>query len=190
MSEVINVLGISGSLRKASWNSGLLREAMRLAPEGMHIQIADLSAIPLFNQDQENNPPPAVHAFRNAIAAADAVLFAVPEYNYSIPGVLKNAIDWVSRPAATQPFYGKPVALMGAGGRFGTVRAQLHMRQIGVFLNFAMVNKPEVLIPLGADKFDAEGNLTDDTFRPLIADLLKALARLTLTLRTEETSRA
>jgi chromate reductase len=183
MSETIRVVGISGSLRRASWNSGLLREAVKLAPEGMQVQILDIASIPLFNQDQENDPPAPVREFKAQIADADAVLFAVPEYNYSLPGVLKNAIDWASRPVTTQPFYGKPVAMMGAGGRFGTVRAQAHLRQVGVFLNFMMVNKPEVMIPLGADKFDADGNLTDDTFRPMIADLLKALAKLTIALR-------
>lgn len=183
MSDPIHVLGISGSLRKASWNSGLLREAIKLAPPGMTLEIAEISQIPLYNQDDEATPPDSVTHLKGQIRAADAILFAVPEYNYSIPGVLKNTIDWVSRPVAEQPFFGKPTAIMGAGARFGGVRAQMHLRQIGISLNFMMVNKPEVIIPLGWEKFDAEGTLTDDTFRPMIADLLKALADLTVKLR-------
>jgi chromate reductase, NAD(P)H dehydrogenase (quinone) len=185
VTEPIHVIGISGSLRRASWNSGLLREAAKLAPEGMTITIADISQIPLYNQDNETPSPDVVTALREQIRNADAVLFAVPEYNYSIPGVLKNAIDYLSRPNATQPFNGKPAALFGAGGRVGTARAQLHMRQIGTTLNLYFVNKPEVLVIQGTNEFDAEGNLIDpkSMFRPQITTLLQNLADLTAKLR-------
>lgn len=179
----IHVLGISGSLRAASWNTGLLRAAAELLPATMTLEIADLSAFPLFVQDHELDPPAPVAEFRRRIVAADALLIATPEYNYSIPGVLKNAIDWVSRPASTQPFAGKPTAIVGAGGRLGTARAQYHLRQIAVFLNMHVLNKPELLIQHASTKFDATGALIDAEAREHLRAVLTALAAWTRRLR-------
>jgi len=129
----VHVLGISGSLRKASYNTALLRPASELLPRGMTLEVFDLSSIPLYNDDvRALGFPKPVQEFRSRIAAADALLIATPEYNFSIPGVLKNAIDWASRPP-DPPLDGKPLAIMGAStGNFGTVRAQMHLRQVCV----------------------------------------------------------
>jgi chromate reductase len=180
----LHVLGISGSLRKASYNTAALRAAQELAPAGMTIETFDLSEIPIYNDDvRAVGYPPPVQRFRERIAAADALLFVTPEYNYSMSGVLKNAIDWGSRPP-DQPFNDKPVAIMGAsGGVTGTARAQYHLRQTCVFLNMHVVNKPEVMIGGAAAKFDAELHLTDETTRGFIRDLLISLAAWTLRLR-------
>ncbi|HKX08106.1 MAG TPA: NADPH-dependent FMN reductase [Stellaceae bacterium] len=180
----LKVLGICGSLRKGSFNMMALRVAQGLAPAGMRIEIADISAFPPYNEDvKAQGFPPAVQAFRDQIAAADALLFVTPEYNYSVSGVLKNAIDWGSRPP-NQPFDGKPVAIMGAsGGVLGTARAQYHLRQISVFLNMFPVNKPEVMIPQAQTRFDAQGNLTDETAKGLIKQLLESLQAWTLRLK-------
>lgn len=173
--RVVKVLGISGSLRKASYNSAALRAARELAPEGMEITLCEgLRDIPPYDDDQrlaEGYPPP-VAAFRAAIEAADALLFAMPEYNYSVPGVLKNAIDWASRPPE-QPFDGKPFAVMGAAtGLLGTARGQHELRRILCGLNGFALNKPEVYISQAASRFDAEGRLTDAASRDLVAQLL------------------
>jgi chromate reductase len=180
----IKVLGICGSLRKGSFNAMALRVAQGLAPAGMKIDIADISAFQPYNEDvKAQGFPPAVQAFRDQIAAADALLFVTPEYNYSVSGVLKNALDWASRPP-NQPFDGKPVAIMGAsGGVLGTARAQYHLRQMCVFLNMFPVNKPEVMIPQAQNRFDAQGNLTDETAKGLIKQLLESLQAWTLTLK-------
>jgi len=172
----IKVLGICGSLRKGSFNRMALHVAQELAPAGMKVDIADISAFPLYNEDvRAQGFPPAVQTFRDQIAAADALLFVTPEYNYSVSGVLKNAIDWASRPP-NQPFDGKPVAIMGAsGGVLGTARAQYHLRQTCVFLNMFPVNKPEVMIPQAQNRFDAEGRLTDETAKGLIKQLMESL---------------
>lgn len=175
MAAHIRILGISGSLRAGSLNTALLRNAQAMLPQDASLEIADLSGIPLFNQDHEHDPPAAVHEFKAKISGADALLFAVPEYNYSIPGVLKNAIDWASRPVATQPFNNKPAAIAGAGGRFGTVRAQLHFRQIATYLNMQLLQKPELMIPLAHQKFDANGVLTDQETRDQLRALVDAL---------------
>jgi chromate reductase len=173
---VVRVLGICGSLRKSSYNRAALRAASELLPDGMSLILAEIADIPLYNEDvRQAGFPPPVQRLREAIAAADALLFATPEYNYSVSGVLKNAIDWASRPP-DQPFNGKPVAVMGASaGLWGTSRAQYHLRQSCVFLNMLPINKPEVLIAQAQNKFDAEGRLTDQTTRDLIAQLLVAL---------------
>jgi chromate reductase len=172
----IHVLGISGSLRKGSYNTRLLAAASELLPGGMTLEMFDLSPIPLYNDDvRVVGYPTAVQRFRERIAAADALLIATPEYNFSIPGVLKNAIDWVSRPP-DPPLNGKPIAMMGAStGNFGTVRAQMHLRHVCVFCNMFPLNKPEVLLMRAQEKFDANGRLTDETARGLIRDLLLAL---------------
>jgi chromate reductase, NAD(P)H dehydrogenase (quinone) len=172
----MTVLGICGSLRRASYNMAALRTAIELRPSGMTIEIADISAIPLYNEDvRVQGFPPPVETLRQQIKAADALLFATPEYNYSMPGVLKNAIDWASRPP-DQPFAGKPVALMGAGaGMAGTARAQYDLRRSCVFLDMHPINKPEVLIGQAQSKFDADGRLSDEAARGFIRDMLTAL---------------
>jgi chromate reductase len=180
----MKVVGISGSLRKGSYNTAALRAAQGLAPEGMTIETAEIGDLPLYNDDVRaaDYPPPA-ERFRAQLAAADAVLFVTPEYNYSISGVLKNAIDWGSRPPS-QPFDGKPVAIMGAsGGLLGTARAQYHLRQMLIFLNAYPVNKPEVMIGQAQTKFDEAGNLTDEPTREFIRKLLESLRDWTERLR-------
>ena len=174
--RLMKVLSICGSLRKGSYNRAALRAASELVPDGMSLAHAEIADIPLYNEDvRQAGFPPPVQRLRDAIAGADALLFATPEYNYSVSGVLKNAIDWASRPP-DQPFNGKPVAIMGAtAGLWGTSRAQYHLRQSCVFLNMLPINKPEVLIAQAQNKFDAEGRLTDQTTRDLLAQLLVAL---------------
>lgn len=172
----MKVVGISGSLRKGSFNSAALRAAQGLAPEGMTIERAEIGDLPLYNEDvKAQGFPPAAERLRSQFAAADAILFVTPEYNYSISGVLKNAIDWASRPPS-QPFDGKPVAIMGASpGVFGTARAQYHLRQMLVSLNALIVNRPEVMIGQAQSKFDESGNLTDEQTKEFIRKLLVAL---------------
>ena len=175
----IKILGISGSLRKGSFNRAALKAAQGLAPSGATLEILDLPDLPGFNQDQEKSPPAAVVDMKAAIRAADAILFVTPEYNYSIPGVLKNAIDWASRPYGDSAWKSKPVAIMGASvGVIGTARAQYHLRQCFVFLDMPCVNQPEVMIGGAADKFDDKGNLKDETSKKLIGLLLANLVAL------------
>jgi len=182
----IHVLGISGSFRKNSYNTGLLRAASELLPEDMTLEIFD---VPLYNDDvRALGYPEPVHEFRDRIAAADALLIATPEYIFSIPGVLKNAIDWASRPP-NPPLDGKPLAIMGAStGNFGTVRAQMHLRQVCVSTNMFPLNKPEVLVMRAQEKFDADGRLVDETARGLIRDLLMALMDWTSNLKKKPSS--
>jgi chromate reductase len=175
--DSITILGFAGSLRKGSFNKSLLSAALELVPDGATLEIFDLEGIPPFNQDQESQPPERVKEFKARIRAADAILIATPEYNYSIPGVLKNAIDCASRPYGDNAFEGKPVALMGASiGMLGTARAQYHLRQSMVFLNMHPMNKPEVMVPFAADKVDKTGRLTDPKTREKVKELLEALA--------------
>ena len=177
----ITILGICGSLRSGSYNRMALRAAGELLPEGASLETFDaLRQIPPYDDDVRlKGFPPAVQQLRDQLRAADALLVVSPEYNYSTSGVLKNAIDWASR-APDQPFDGKPVALMGASqGVFGTARAQYQLRQMMVFLNGLVLNKPEVMIGQSATKFDAEGRLTDEPTRKFIADLLIALVTWT-----------
>ena len=176
----ITVLGICGSLRAGSYNKATLQTAIDMKPPGMTIETADIGSIPLYNEDVRalGFPPPA-EKLRGQIAASDALLFVTPEYNYSIAGVLKNAIDWASRPP-DQPFAGKPVAIMGAGaGMAGTARAQYDLRRCCVFLDMHPLNKPEVLIGQAQTKFDAGGRFTDEAGRGFIRDLLVALEQWT-----------
>lgn len=184
--SVIKVLAISGSLRRQSFNTAALRAAVELAPEGVEVNLyPSLRDIPPYDDDARTGAgyPPAVAAFRAAVKAVDAVLISTPEYNYSVSGVLKNAIDWASRPPE-QPFDGKAIAIMGAsGGMLGTARAQYDLRKIFVFLNGHVLNKPEVMIAQAATRFDAEGRLTDEKTRELIAAQLAALRDWTLRLR-------
>jgi chromate reductase len=173
----VRVLGISGSLRKGSFNAAALHAARELAPAGMEIEVYQgLGNLPLYNEDLRAQGFPApVQDLRDRIKAADALLIVTPEYNYSVPGVLKNAIDWASRPPE-QPFDGKPIAIMGASpGVLGTARAQYHLRQTFVFLNGHVLNKPEVMISQAATRFDAEGRLTDEATRGFVQALLVSL---------------
>lgn len=180
MKKSLTVLGIAGSLRKGSYNRAALRAAQSLAPEDVVIEIFELNAIPPFNQDDEGNIPPAVRELKARVRAADAILIVTPEYNYSIPGVLKNAIDWASRPYGDNSWDGKPVAVMGASiGALGSSRAQYHLRQCFVFVNMHPVNLPEVMIPNAQNLFDAGGNLKDDHTQKRIAALLEALVKWT-----------
>jgi chromate reductase len=179
MASEIKVLGIAGSLRKASFNRAALKAAQGLMPAGSNLEIFDLPDVPGFNQDQEKNPPVQITNLKSRIRAADAVLFVTPEYNYSIPGVLKNTIDWASRPYADNAWKGKPAAVMGASiGALGSARAQYHLRQCLVFLDMPVVTQPEVMIGHAADKFDAEGNFKDEKGKELIGKLLAALCEL------------
>ena len=176
MSKPVRILGIAGSLRRQSYNSGALRAAAELAPEGATVEVFELDGIPGFSEDEEQNPPDKVVELKRRVREADAVLFVTPEYNYSIPGVLKNAIDWASRPYGDSAWSGKPAAIMGASvGAIGTARAQYHLRQVLVFLDMFAVNQPEVMIANAAQRFDAEGNLTDEATREFVRRLVQSL---------------
>ncbi len=186
MENTLHILGVSGSLRSGSYNRGLLRAASALIPEGMTLEIADLSQIPLYNEDIFSNRPEAVTRLREQIRLADGVIIATPEYNHSIPGVLKNALDWASRPMKTQPFTGKPLAVMGAGGRSGTVWAQDHLRQVAVLLGMQILMEPRVAVERSWEKFDADGNLVDDESRQLIKDQMAAFKTFVISLKEQE----
>ena len=180
MNKPITILGIAGSLRRQSYNRTALRVAQQLVPEGATLEIFELDGIPGFNQDDEQNPPVKVIELKKRVRDADALLFVTPEYNYSVPGVLKNAIDWASRPYGESAWDGKPAAIMGASiGNIGTARAQYHLRQIFVFLNILAINQPEVMIGNAAERFDANGNLTDDATKDYIRNLLQNLVEWT-----------
>lgn len=181
MDKQIKVLAFAGSLRKDSYNKALVRTAVEVVPPSVAIEVYDLEGIPPYNGDQENNPPQKVLEFKQKIAIADALLIATPEYNYSVPGVLKNALDWASRPPVGNPLQGKPVAIMSAStGRFGGARAQYHLRQTFVFLDMHPVNKPEVMVSDAANNVNAEGKVTNEQTRQLIGKLLEALTLCTL----------
>jgi len=177
--ETVNILGFAGSLRKGSYNKALLRAAGELLPAGSSLEIFDLEGIPPFNQDLEVSPPDKVKEFKSRIRAASAVLIVTPEYNFSVPGVLKNAVDWASRPHGDSVWPGKPLALMSAStGMLGGSRAQYHLRQTLLFLDVRAITKPEVFVTFSGQKFDDTGKLTDQTTRGVVADLLKALVAL------------
>jgi chromate reductase len=176
MSSNVRILGIAGSLRRGSYNQAALRAAKLLAPKNGEIDIFQLDGIPMFSEDDEKSPPSSVVELKKRIRRADAVLIATPEYNYSIPGILKNAIDWASRPHGDNAWSGKSAAIMGASlGAIGTARAQYHLRQIFVTLNLLTLNQPEVMIADAAHRFDAEGNLVHEPTRQLIQEMLKNL---------------
>jgi chromate reductase len=176
MNKPISILGIAGSLRRQSYNRAALRAATELVPEGATIEIFEIDGLPGFSEDEEQNPPAKVVELKKKVREADAILFVTPEYNYSIPGVLKNAIDWASRPYGDSAWNGKPAAIMGASiGAIGTARAQYHLRQVMVFLNMFPINQPEVMISNASKRFDAEGNLTDDATKEFIRQLLQNL---------------
>jgi chromate reductase, NAD(P)H dehydrogenase (quinone) len=179
----ITVLGIAGSLRKGSYNRMLLKAAAELAPKGVKVETFDLEGMSPYNQDLEADMPSRVRELKAAVRAADAILFVSPEYNYSIPGVLKDAIDWGSRPPADNAWTGKPVAVMGAStGMLGTARMQYHLRQVFVFLDMKPLNKPEVMVNFAAEKF-RDGRLADEKTRELVTKLLANLAAWTMKLK-------
>ena len=171
------ILGISGSLRKASYNTSLLRTASGLVPDGVSIQIFDLSPLPLYNDDLvEDDLPSAVNDFRNSIKRSGGILIASPEYNYSFTGVLKNALDWASTDTLGNLLTGKPIAIMGASRSvFGTVRSQLHLRQVLIAADANVVQRPEIYIRRAQTVIDEHGNLSDDYAREKIQSLLAAL---------------
>jgi chromate reductase len=184
--EPVKILGFVGSLRKGSYNKALMRVALKLAPEDAAIEVFDLEGIPPFNQDLERRPPQVVKDFKAKIRKADAILIASPEYNYSVPGVLKNAIDWASRPYGDNAFEGKPVAVMSASvGSLGGARAQYHLRQSFVYLDMYPLNHPEVMMPFAEDNVDAEGNVTNEQTKQLIRELLEALVQWTRRLKNK-----
>ncbi len=185
MSDPIHVLGIPGSLRRKSYNRAALNACAEILPPGMTLEIYDIADIPPFNEDVEaQGYPETVQRFKARIAAADSLLIATPEYNYSMPGVLKNALDWASRPSASTPLADKPLAVFGAStGPWGTARAQLHLRQSCVFFNAHPLNKPVLQINFADRKFDADGKLMDETTRQHLQALLHALAAWTRRLR-------
>lgn len=175
----VKILGIAGSVRKASFNRSALKAAQGLVPAGASLETFDIDGLPGFNQDDEKTPPAKVVELKAKIRAADAILLVTPEYNYSFPGVLKNAIDWASRPYGDSAWKGKPVAVMGASaGVLGTARAQYHLRQCFVFLDMPAVNQPEVMIGQASEKFDSDGNLKDEMSKKLIGQLLTNLCEL------------
>ena len=180
MSNPVRILGIAGSLRKSSYNRAALRAAGTLLPADATLEIFELDGLPGFSEDDEQSPPAQVVELKRRIRAADALLFSTPEYNYSVPGVLKNAIDWASRPYGDSAWSGKPAAIMGASvGAGATMRAQYHLRQIFVYLDIHALNQPEVMIGNASSRFDASGNLTDDGTRERIRKLIEALVAWT-----------
>jgi chromate reductase, NAD(P)H dehydrogenase (quinone) len=184
MEKKIKVLAFAGSLRKGSYNKALIRVAVEEAPPTVTIEVYDLEGIPPFNQEFESNPPAKIVEFKQKIRDADALLIATPEYNYSVSGVLKNALDCASRPKDDSPLVGKPVAIMSAStGRFGGARAQYHLRQTFVFLNMHSINKPEVMLSDAAHNVDENGRVTNSQTRQLIKQQLEALYAWTVELR-------
>jgi chromate reductase len=184
MPAPVRIFGVAGSLRKASFNRGALRAVGELLPPDARLDEFDIDGLPGYSQDFDKAPPAQVTDMKQRIRAADAVLFVTPEYNYSIPGVLKNAIDWASRPYGDSAWQGKPCAIMGATvGALGTARAQYHLRQMLVFLDMHPLNKPEVMIGNAAARFDAQGKLTDEDTRKLIKAQMEALVKWTRLLR-------
>jgi len=180
MEKRVKILGFAGSLRSGSYNKALLRAAVDLLPKDVDLDIFDIDGIPGFNQDIEAEMPVKVKEFKSKIRDSDGILIATPEYNYSVPGVLKNAIDWASRPYGDNAFDGKPVAIMSASiGKFGGARAQYHLRQMFVFLNMHPVNGPEVMVTLAQDKFDTDGKLVDEDTKKYVSQLLQNLAKWT-----------
>ncbi|MGH7795589.1 MAG: NADPH-dependent FMN reductase [Candidatus Binatia bacterium] len=176
----IRVAGVAGSLREGSLNKGLLRAAVELAPAGMEIQVYPrLGDIPPYNDDVfQKGDPEAVADLKTFIGNADALLISTPEYNYGVPGVLKNAIDWASRPAGTSVLNRKPAALMGCSpGLGGTIRAQHALRQSFVFTETHVMLQPEIKIPSAAPLFDSSGKLTDENTRQHVKKLLEAFSK-------------
>lgn len=182
--ESVTILGLAGSLRRASFNKGLLRAAQATAPDGVAVEILDLAGLPFYDEDlEEAGPPDAVQQLRARVHAADALLLATPEYNHSFTPVLKNALDWASRPRASAALRFKPVAVIGAGGGFGTARAQLAIRPVLVSNEMYMLPKPDLYVSNAPQHFDADGDLTDERVRAAVAGVVEALAAWTRRLR-------
>lgn len=177
MTQQIKILGFAGSLRKGSYNKALLRAAKELAPSALDIEIFDLAGIPLYNADVEaQGDPKRVAEFKEAINAADGLLIATPEYNHGVPAVTKNAIDWASRPAKDAPLNEKPAGILGASpGITGSARGQTQLRQAFEFTNSYCMPQPEILVYRAHQKFDDDGNLTDDVTRKYLGKYLEAL---------------
>ncbi len=183
MSE-LRILGVPGSLRKNAYSLGLLRAAVEVAPKDVRIELADIHGFPLFNQDDEKSPPEPVRAFREQARSADAILFSLNEHNYTLSAAEKNALDWGSRPYHENVWNGKPAGIMSASvGMLGGARAQYDLRRAMVFVNMFPINRPEVIVPFAAQKFNADGVLTDETARKFIADHLTELVRFARLLR-------
>jgi chromate reductase len=176
--RVYTVVGFAGSLRRGSYNRALLRAAIEVAPAGLHIEVHELDALPLYDGDVEAaGVPQSVEALRVAIRQADALLIATPEYNHGVPGVLKNAMDWLSRPPHGSALNGKVAAIMGASpGMTGTARSQSQLRQAFVFTNTYALLQPEVLVARAHEKFDADGRLVDQATRDFLATFLQRFA--------------
>jgi chromate reductase len=169
------ILALSGSLRRDSFNTALLRQAQALAPAGVAVEIYDYADLPLYHGDvEEAGFPAAAQRLKDKVSAADAILIATPEYNYSVPGVLKNALDWASRPYGQSAWAGKPLAIIGGGGGLGTARAQAHLRQIAHGLDMAVLSRPEVYVANVWEKV-TDGQLADPAARDLIAQTVAAL---------------
>ncbi len=182
--DQIRILGIAGSLRTASYGGAVLRAANNLTSPDLLLEIYDLKDLPVFNQDMELSLPGAAKNFKSAISRSDGILFVTPEYNYSVPGVLKNAIDWASRPFGDNSWDNKPAAIISySPGMLGGSRALYHLRQVGVSLNLHFLNRPEVIIPQVKDKIDDQGNLVDTKTRDKIRELLTALRDWTIKIR-------
>jgi chromate reductase len=186
MSKTVSILGIAGSIPGQSFNRTVLRAATQLAPEGATIDIFEIDGIPLFNENAEQDPPNKVMELKGRIREADAVLFVTPEYNYSIPGVLKNAIDWASRPYGGSAWTGKPAAVVGATtGALGTALAPYHLRQVMVSLNMFPLNQPEVMIGAANECFDTVGKLTDEETREYVGVVVQDLVDWTRRIRNQ-----
>jgi chromate reductase len=184
MNKPVTIIGFAGSLRKNSYNKALLQAAMNLLPKDAELEIFDLEGIPPFNQDLVPKMPEEVKEFKRKIKAADAILIATPEHNYSVPGVLKNAIDWASRPYEDNSFNDKPVAIVSAStGMFGGARAQYHLRQVFVSLNMHCINRPEVFVTFANQKIDENGKVKDEPTREKIRELVESLVAWTRRLK-------
>ena len=177
----LTFVGMTGSLRRASRNKGLLRCCASRLPEGVRMEIADIAALPFYNEDLEK--PRAVHELVAQVTAADALVLACPEYNYSMAPALKNALDWLSREPNLAPLNGKPACLLGAGGGMGTARSQYHMRQTCVYLNLRLLNKPEFFSNAFSPAFNADGDLIDEGLARQVSTLMRALADWTRLLK-------
>ena len=179
--STLTFVGISGSLRHASRNSGLLRCCAAHLPEGVRMEIANISALPFYNEDIEK--PQAAKDLIAQVTAADALVLACPEYNYSLAPALKNALDWVSREPNLAPLSGKAVCIVGAGGGMGTSRSQYHLRQVCVYLNLHVLNKPELFSNAFTPCFDDKGNVVDEALTKQTAEVMRALAQWTRQLK-------
>jgi chromate reductase, NAD(P)H dehydrogenase (quinone) len=177
MQPTLRILGLAGSLRRQSFNLALLKSAQQLAPQGVVLDIHDLSAIPMFNQDVEAlGYPEAVLQLHAAVAQADALLIATPEYNHGIPGVLKNALDWMSRPSGKSSAAGKPVAVIGTGtGAGGSIRAQLVLRPVLACMGMHQLVGADCIVPGAAQAFDASGQLVDERAKAALTKTIQAL---------------